>query len=162
MRACRSYHAQECQFALTCTQRNSCVTCTDTRRYRMRYASLVPTPRSLFMFDSTGVVLELWLISDIFYSSCAMRTYALSRRRMRSSSYSWGAYFFEYLDWREIGVLALHGIDIPVNSDSICEILKNVQSFCFILWLIKYVHFLIHICFSVIRNKWWHGHAEWT
>ena len=28
-------HAQECQFALTCTQRSSCVTCTDTRAYRM-------------------------------------------------------------------------------------------------------------------------------
>ena len=36
----RVCYAQECQFALTCTERNSCVTCTNSRGYRMHLYAL--------------------------------------------------------------------------------------------------------------------------
>ena len=91
-----------------------------------------------------------------------MRKYALSRRREASCAcvvlviHEVHIFFLSTLTGEKLGnlgVLALHGIDIPVNSDSICEIFLKCAVLFYIM--IDTICSLprIHICFSVIRNK---------
>ena len=70
-------HAQECQFALTCTLRNSCVTCTNSRGYRMR---ALRGGWKLVISDDVIYGLPLWP-DIILYGSKVTNTFVLHGKK---------------------------------------------------------------------------------